>query len=343
MKRQCKNKLITMLSILTASILLTGCSMGSVLSGTIYLKKSDAKEFTVEKSVVDPITQMNINTSVAKVEVIPSDNFYVEINYLYWNEEPEYTLKDGILSFDDNAAFPNSYSINFDLDNSIRVYLPEDAFLSIATIESSSDNVSIGGFAAEKLDVTVSYGDLSMQDVAAVDADIVLSSGSSDISDSQIGKLEFTDSYGNAKFTNINTDLSKLPVDTTFDEFNVDLSSGDVTVNTLNCASIKIHDSYGNITCDKFTAEYGKLELESGDLELGQADIANLEVKNSYGDVELGLIGTSANYGLDLNTSYGKIKVAEKNYEGSLVVENGGTKNVIAKLSSGDINVDFKE
>jgi DUF4097 and DUF4098 domain-containing protein YvlB len=300
-------------------------------------------DFNIEKSVVDPITQIVIHTGMAEVELIPADDFYVEIDFMYWEEEPEYSLKDGKLYFDDSDAFPNSYSINFNLDNSIKIYLPEDADLSSLVINNSSGDVSLAGFAAEDMTVTVSYGNFTMKEAAAAEADITLSSGSSKISDFQVGEMDFTNSYGNAKFTNINTGNPLMTEDVTYDSINITMSSGNVNILGLNSSSVDISNSYGDVTCEEVVADEFEAGLSSGNFELLQSDINDIDVKDSYGDVTLNLAGPASDYALDLNTSYGKIKVGDKSYEEHLIVENDGTRTILADLSSGDVKVSFKD
>lgn len=343
MKKQITKILTKLFIILTAGAFFTGCGFSYVINSANTLKKEDAETFVIDKSVTAPITELQIHTGMAQVELIPSDNYYVEINYLYWNEKPEYTLEDGVLIFDDSDALPNSYSINFKLDNYIKIYLPEAAVLNDLLIENSSGDVTVAGFFADNMQITVSYGDFAMQDAAAAQADITLSSGNSQISDFQVGTLDFTNSYGNAEFTNINTDLSLLPSGMAFDQFNVTMSSGDITLHNLKSNSVDLNDSYGDITCDAVSAKEAELNLSSGNLKLDNADIMELAVNNSYGDATLSLLGSSEDYGMDLNTSYGKIKVGDKDYEEQLTIENSGSRSIKADLSSGDVRVKFQE
>jgi len=311
-------------------------------SSTNTLKRADGIEFTVDKEVVDSITKIDINTGMAEVELIASDNFYVEINYIYWEEAPKYSLKDGILTFDDSDCFPNSYSINFNLDNTIKIYLPEAAALTKLNIENSSGDVILAGFTTEYMNVKVSYGNFTMKEAAAAEADITLSSGNSRMTDFQVGRLDFTNSYGNAKFTNINTGAALLPDGVTYEEFKLTMSSGNVNINCLTSSSIGIRNSYGDVTCKEVTADEFDLDLSSGRLVVDKADLQNIDVNNSYGDVTLNLIGSEKDYSYDLSTSYGKINVGNSSYDDHLSKDNDGSRSVNADLSSGDVEINFQ-
>jgi hypothetical protein len=320
---------------------MTGCGFTYVINATNRLDRDDAKEFNIEKTNADPITDIDIHTGIAEVELIEADQFYIEIEYLYWEEEPEYSYENGEFFFDDSECFPDSYSIGFNLDNHIRIYLPKGSQLNNIRIEDASGDVNINGFIAEELDVTVSYGDFTMKEAAAMDADITLSSGASRITDFQAGELNFTNSYGNATFTDINTTPLRLPEGTLHDYFNVSMSSGEVEITGLNSNSVDITNSYGDITMDTFTTDKLELNLSSGNCEIVQGNAVTTEISNSYGNVTLLMLGASTDYTLNLDTSYGKINVGENRYDEHVAIQGEGNRTIKAELSSGDVAVDF--
>ncbi len=342
MKQFIRKRVVPAALLLAACSFLYGCGFSYVINSAHQLARADAKEFTVEKTEVPAITKIDIRTRIADVEFIQADSFAVEINYLYWDREPEYELKDGILTFDDSDSFPESYSINFNLHNLIKIYLPKDSAMDYVSIEDSSGDVDITGFTAEDLDVTVSYGDFTMEEASASTADITLSSGMSRISDCNVGELDFTNSYGNAKFTNINTENFSLPGGASNEECNINMSSGGVDINGLYFSSVEIRNSYGDVTCDKIQADTAKFNLSSGDLTVKQGTIQRAEIEDSYGDVALKLPGPEADYALDLNTSYGKLKVGGTSYEEHVKLNENGSKSIDADLSSGDVTLDFE-
>lgn len=338
------NKRITvLLLLLAAGTLFTGCGFHYVAGwGTNILDPEDAKDFEIKKSVVEPITSIEIQTRVADVELIQADNYYVEIDYRYWDQEPEYSLENGRLVFDDSDALPDSYSINFNLRNTIKIYLPEASALTSLDIDNASGDVSIEDFVADDMNVTVSYGDFTVKNAAALDADVTLSSGTSKISDFQVSKLDFTNSYGNAKFTNINTENQLLPSGTSLESIDIEMSSGDINLNGVNIEALTIDNSYGDIECENLTADKAEMDLSSGDLDVKSSDIKEIDVSDSYGDVTLRLPGSDKDYSLDLDTSYGDITVGSKDYDEHVVLDNSGSRSITANLSSGDITVTFQ-
>lgn len=342
MKHMTRQRIVLAPLFLIACTFFCGCGFFYVFHSANQLKRADAREFIVDKTEVAPITSIEIQTRIADVEFLRSDSFAVEIDYLYWDREPDYELKDGKLYFDDSASFPNSYSIDFNLHNTIKVYLPKDSAMNSVSIEDASGDVDITGFAAVELDVTVSYGDLTIQEASAASAEITLASGSSRISDFNVGTLDYTNSYGDAKFTNINSGEYSLPKGASSKECNISMSSGDVDINGMYSPQVDIRNAYGDVSCENFLADTAKFDLSSGKLLVQKGHINHADIENSYGDVTLKLSGPASDYALDLDTFYGKVKVDGESYEEHVKQNGNGSKSIKANLSSGDVTVDFE-
>lgn len=320
----------------------TGCTIRYSINGSAReLKLSEANEFTVEKTAVEPIKEINIDTRMADIEILPGDDYYVEIAYLYWEKEPLYTLEGGILTFNDRDSLPESYSINFHLNNTIKVYLPKEALIDLIDADTSNGDIEAKGFTTKQALLRTSYGGLTVEDAAAVNAKFTLSSGNSKVKNFTAGELSYTNSYGEAEFTNINTDGVMLPDNASYQSFHATLSSGSCTISGISFNSMDITDSYGNITCEEVSSEDFEVSLSSGDLKVTKAALKKTDIRNSYGDVTLSLSGSEEDYRLDLSTSYGDIKVGDDSFEGHLQRENNGDRELKADLSSGNIKISF--
>lgn len=343
MKITARNKTAFFLMILIGSILMTGCGLVYTITPTKRLEKKDAKEFILDKTAAEAITAIDIHTALAEVELLEADQFYVEIEYLYWEEAPDYSLKDGKLYFDDRDSLPDSYSIEFNINNRIKVYLPKNSEMDYINIENSSGDVNLSGFVAKNLDVTVSYGDFTLEKAAAWDADLSLSSGTSEISDFQAGTLDFTNSYGDAYFTDINNTPPRLPSEAAGKSFKATLSSGDLMIKGILNNSIDITNSYGDIIITDITSDKAEFHLSSGSCSVSEATVKALDISNAYGDLDLELQGSKEDYSLKLDTSYGKIRVGDILYDEPLILDQPGSGRIKAELSSGDINITFTD
>lgn len=341
-----RNSTVIIFLIMLTAALLSGCRYSirySSGSGNNFLKREDAKEYIVKKTAIQPISSIEINTRIADIELITADDYYIEIDYLYWDDEPRYKLEDGKLTFNDDKTMPNSYSLDFKLENVVRVYLPQDAQLDRIYLNSSSGNIKIEGFIAQSLKANSSYGNLTLKECAAARAVIKLASGNSTITDFQTGDLDYNNSYGHARFKNINIGDSKLPADISPDTLDISMSSGNADFDNVYINSLEIDNSYGNIDCDRITVDSFKAKLSSGNLNIEECEIRKLDISNSYGDVNIELLGKENDYSFDLDTSYGKIKVNNTSYDDHLVKDNDATGSISATLSSGNVTVTFRD
>ncbi len=337
-----KQSFIFIFLIFVAVTVLSGCGAHVNISLSNSLKKSDAKEFNIEKTAVEPIKRIDIDASTADIMLIEDDNYYVEFHYYYWEKEPEYMEKEGAIKFDDSGIFPKSYSINFDIDNYVKVYLPKDAKLDEIYINTASGDVSLQDFLADTLELQVAYGDLSIENVSVQKASINMASGNGDIQDLNVQNLILKDSYGNITLKNINTSNITDTIDLKKSDMEIALASGKCTVNNLISNTLEINNSYGDVTGKGFAVTEFNSDLSSGDLKITESTLDKADVNNSYGNVTLLLAGKEEDYELDLDTSYGKIDVNNKSYDKSLKKGSSTTKSITASLSSGNIQLQFE-
>lgn len=336
------NRKIFIFIIAVFMLIFTGCEIRYNYTSTHLLKEEDAKDFTVEKSIVEPIEEIDINVRIADVEILPADDYYVEIDYTYWKDEPKYSIKNGIFTFDDTNSFPQSYSVNFKLSNTIRIYLPEDILLKKLHANNSNGNISISSITSNNLNCVLSYGNLDLTMVTAAKANITLSCGNSMMEDTNIGILKYVNSYGMAEFININTEDIKLPNETSYESIKVTMSCGNCTIKGLKSPIVTLINSYGDITCDKISADEFNTNLSCGDLRLDESEVKVIDARSSYGNVSLSLIGKKDDYSLDIRTSFGDAILNGEKYDDELVVKNNSSNNITVNSSNGDINIDFK-
>lgn len=91
MSRKFRKSLPLLLLLVAWGALFTGCGYSINYSNSQnknFLDREDAIEFKVKKSKVEPITTIDIGTSLGDVELFEADDYYVEIDYLYWKRSP---------------------------------------------------------------------------------------------------------------------------------------------------------------------------------------------------------------------------------------------------------------
>ncbi len=329
-----------MLIVFMVSVL-SGCGF-RVSFNTNELRKEDASEFVVEKTAVEPVKSIDISTGTAEIELTQDDNYYVAIHYYYWEDAPDYSSEGGVIRFDDSNVFPDSYSITFNMNNYVKIYLPKDAQLDKINIRTASGDVSIADFLTDDLDVGVSYGDLSVKNASAKNASVNMSSGNGEFKDFNVQDLELDNSYGNITMSDINTGDIPAGIDAAQADMELSLSSGNCSIDSLTGRSMEISNSYGDISCKGVALGEFESDLSSGSLTMSKSTADSIDVDNSYGNATVSLNGSEEDYSLDLSTDYGKIKVDNTEYEKNLVREKTGNKSIKADLSSGDIELEFE-
>ena len=107
----------------------------------------------------------------------------------------------------------------------------------------------------------------------------------------------------------------KIPKNTKLSEAVFDIESGDLDISSLQADTLEINDEYGKIEISEATGERLAVKLESCDCMIERMDFSEAKITDSYGDIRLGLPGEAENYGLNLKTEYGDIRVGNENIE----------------------------
>ncbi len=107
----------------------------------------------------------------------------------------------------------------------------------------------------------------------------------------------------------------KIPKNTKLSEAVFDIESGDLDISSLQADTLKINDEYGKIEISEATGERLAVKLESCDCMIERMDFSEAKITDSYGDIRLGLPGEAENYGLNLKTDSGDIRLGNENLE----------------------------
>ena len=124
--------------------------------------------------------------------------------------------------------------------------------------------------------------------------------------------------------------------------FSIELSSGNLDIEKLYAKELQFDNSYGDVELEESTITSLKGKLSSGDAMAQDCIIDQMDFNNSYGNVNLLLIGKQEDYCFDITSKYGDVRVGKKLYDGSVLIDRGGTKNIEIYLSSGDAKVTFR-
>lgn len=212
-----------------------------------HLVVNDDNNYTYEKSDITGITDINVNVSNSRIELVQSDSKYftININMKYWNSTPEVTIEDGKISI--NAShFSPTFSVStlmnlFDAlenDNVITIGIPNDSKLSNITLETSNGNVTSNvELETETFDIDTKNGRIDVSNLTCTgEAKLETSNGKIDCEGVFSEDSEFKTSNGSVILSgtfkgDVDCKTSNGSIDF---RANDDVSSYDVSAKTSN-------------------------------------------------------------------------------------------------------------
>lgn len=336
-----KLRILPYIAILSITSLLTGCRGNNFVNGDgdTYTEK-DMHYFGSDKVKIEDISEIDIDTDYANVEVIASDGFYMEYQYYYIDNEPKLSIENGKLSFDDSGMNQGNYAISLEEDFYFKVYIPTGTEFSKVKIHNSSGEISLGNFTATELTIRDNYGDVIISGVNSKSADIDLDSGNLDMEECNLKEADISNSYGDVRLTSINNTVEDNELLGVMD---IEIASGDLEINRLSSLSVDMTNSYGEISAEKLIVKRIDCVLSSGECKLTDIVADTVNIDSSYGDTTVVLQGKEEDYKLNIDTDFGSTTVGDHEYDGNVVIDKGGEKELDINASSGDVAVTFKD
>lgn len=294
----------------------------------------------LEKTEIDPVTSMDVRVSYGSITVKPSgdDSYYLEYGLYTRNREPEYTVKNGVLTFtcvpDQDVSETWGSAGFFVIDNvyvhergSVTIYVPESIPLETVKLYTSDSDVVYDGPEAKTLDITSKYGGITLEGAKAKNAYLTASDGTIRCLDGTFTSLDIINKYGE-------TDLDRMDLE----RLDIDASDSRIALREITSKNISVVNKYGSVKGSTLTADSITVKQSDGTCDIKTADIKSGAFENKYGDVTLELTGTEEEYNYDLVMEYGDIRLNDKRVEEeSLRENNNADKNIVMTASDGSI------
>ncbi|BCN28974.1 DUF4097 family beta strand repeat-containing protein [Anaeromicropila herbilytica] len=145
-----------------------------------------------------------------------------------------------------------------------------------------------------------------------------------------------------------------IPKNASLDSFDIDSSSGDISVSNFTAKSLSINSSYGDVDIDNVISTNTKVKLSSGDSEITNINTDVLDYNNSYGNADFSSINTlnptdtNKNGKISLTLSSGDTtidkctanKLEMKNSYGDIELSQVNATDMTGDLSSGSITAE---
>jgi len=313
-----------------------GLSLGA--SRVLYLDRTGVK---VSGGEVSQITEMNlssfkniyIDVGLSDIEFINSDRYGI---YLYGEDvEWIWTLEGDLLRIVQNRS--SRFTImNFDFIQNERcyakIYLPDNVDLEAVTLKTSSGDIKLGSFSADKVEVTSSFGKIDLSNITSNQLQVKISSGNFTGLNIKTGNLVYDSKFGDGLFQTISAD-----------SFRADSSSGDLQLTDCLFTEASISNTFGRITANGLTSTKSNIRASSGDINIAGEFTGDTIIHADFGDIKLTTSGSRGDYSFDISVRFGSIRFDGDQMGDQAAITSGSTLANHLKItaSSGDIEVIF--
>lgn len=255
--------------------------VGYASGGKWFILKSDAgfhvpndQSLVTNSYELDAFTNINLFNEHADIEILPSDSYSLEIN-TFEPTDVNYAVKDGELTVEFKNTKDNAISIGFRSFKtpSIKIYVPKDAKLSNIVLDSRFGDVNLQHLNYQKLNLFVSHGDISFENIVAGDTEVAQSFG--DMTLQQFSSGSFVAESEHADIDIGGALNGKSTITSSFGDIELQLQ------NKENELGFDLNTNFGDITLNNKSIEGDFSQPHKGDNQL--------EVSISHGDLELSL------------------------------------------------------
>ena len=210
------------------------------------------------------------------------------------------------------------------------VTIPKDRVISLISKVDTGDVTIIGTATLQEVSLTADTGDVKTKD--AVIKSLTSFFMESDTGDFRLGKID-------TPYLHIETDTgyTTFTEDVVADAVEIEVDTGDIRVmKSLSANKTEIEMStadlklFGTLKTTSLFVEFSTGDVEAED---GVIDAESIVMEGRTGDVEATLFGKLSDYTVLINQGTGHSNV--KNQE-------GGPKRLSISLSTGDVEIDFK-
>lgn len=319
MKQIIKVTTIVSLCFILIGIGLTGT--GYMLGGSMswsYLPSSNRffteknAKHTIIKEDLDSFTNITLAVDTYDILITQGDSYslsYPEYN----NIHTTYSVKDDTLTLKSKCE----HAINFSLsgtsysDYTLVLTVPSKQALNEITLQSSSGDIKLSHLTFDRLNMTASYGDITLADLSGNTLELNADAGDVDISDTELASGNFTLNYG------------------------------DFDIDSTTVSEFELRNDSGDFAASKFTSDTADITLHYGDIDTESSAIKNLTATLDSGDCDLELKGNKEDYSLDLSCDTGDIEVGDEDASGHYNYVRDTPNSVEVSAHYGSISLDF--
>ena len=252
-----------------------------------------------------------------------SDNTCRVVCYEEGNMKHSVSVQDGTLTVSvvDDREWYEHIGINLHSPK-VTVYLPKTEYASLVIKGSTGDVEIADEIKFDSAQISLSTGDIRVNNISAGTLDLSASTGDIVISDvSCIGDMKASVTTGDIVISDVSC----------IGDMKANVTTGDVKMMNVTCRNLLSTGSTGDISLDNvIAAEKFSIERSTGDVKFNSSDAAEIYVKTSTGDVTGALLTEKV---FITETSTGSVNVPK--------TITGGKCEIVT--STGDIKIEISD
>ncbi|MDD3218016.1 MAG: DUF4097 family beta strand repeat-containing protein [Lachnospiraceae bacterium] len=260
---------------------------------------------TLEKMKIEDFDDVEISIDYADVEIIPSDDYYLEYQ-IQSSNEIEYSVKDNKLTVGEKEGRGKFFFFNFTffgfstdtVEDAVKVYVPKEEQLENVNLKTESGTIRLNdSLQIENLKLKNEYGDVKIDTLTAQNLEVKLESGDFTGKSIASDKMTLRNEYGGIKIDEMKSENAEFKIE-----------SGDLALDKAQLGDLSIDCEYGNAVlglAEQLNQYALDLENEYGDIKLPDGNKVGDGQEGSYHTTE-GSLGT-----LKIRCESGDVEITE--------------------------------
>ena len=297
-----------------AAGLLSGANLSIVNTkdGVKVIKTEDRIE---EEFSLPSFTKIKINLADADIEIIPSNEYKLEIERLKWTEVKHEVENDTFVLTGENQKSDSIFLMNLSFKNIpkpiIKIYVPKDSKFSDISLVNKFGDIRLVEMAVDKMDIYANDGDIVIKDL-------------------QSNELTIENGFGDITGSKVKT--AKL---------HVEMNDGDAEFNGLEAASTVFNNKFGDITFKDFLSQELTIKSNDGDIDIQGKLLGNSSIHSSFGDIDLKLSNKESELSYTIRNQFGDISINDNNFDAKATHKANSEHRLDIVSNDGDVQVDF--
>ncbi|WP_226528938.1 DUF4097 family beta strand repeat-containing protein [Metabacillus niabensis] len=302
-----------MIGILLAVIGLFSGTKFSIILTDNGLKAVGKEDRQNKEWGLEEFNNLEVALADAKLEVIPSDEYKLEIESLE-GTKITHTVENETLTIKDRTSHAEfTFTMNFigNIQKTIiKIYVPAD---------KEFDDVSIAN----------DFGDIKLNEMTIDKLTILSNDGDVDIKDIQSKSVTIQNDFGDSNASNVTTNNLTL-----------EINDGDAELNTVNIAKeAELSNDFGEISLRDFTSHGTNIKSSDGEIYINGQLMGKTNIETSFSDMTLELTNKETQLNYHIQNDFGDIVVNGDEFE-TIASNNVDTNDKITILSNdGDVEI----